>query len=136
MLLQFMARTGASRSARENTVSPAPRVIHKDRLPGAHRLKIFSPRKVENQISNTELAVGHPCGAPRNQETRGNGEPQPEPPGEAINPTAGLGSRNPDADQKRMESNSLTLNLLKSQPFPGRSVYKSPEPDVIHKPQH
>ena len=40
--------------------------------------------------------------------------------------------RGPEA----IESNSLTLNLLKSRPSLGHSIYKSPEPDVIHEPQH
>jgi hypothetical protein len=108
-----------------------------DRLPGAHGLKIFQPRKAENQISNTLPAGGRPCDAPRKREnSRQRRTVSTSLLEEAPNPTAGLGSKKSGRGPEAIESNSLTLNLLKSRPSLGHSVYKSPEPDVIHEPQH
>ncbi len=75
MLLQFMARTGASRKREGEHRQPDARVIHRTVCPARTDSKSLQPRKAENQISNTLPAGGRPRGAPRKRETRGNGEP-------------------------------------------------------------
>ena len=146
--LQFMARTGASGSREgENRQSGKPRVIRNWTVgwpaPHANFQKfLLSPPKLARTaaISNTLHHGSHQaaCGElRRNQKASATGEPwwlSSRLERRSTQPLVWI-NKIRDADQKRMESNSLTLNLLKSRPSLGQASYKSPEPDVIHEPQ-
>jgi hypothetical protein len=49
-------------SVRENTVSPIPRVIPQDRLPGAPDLKIFQPPEMEITLKHLGKALNPTAG--------------------------------------------------------------------------
>jgi hypothetical protein len=134
MLLQFMARTGALVKREGETVGPKRWVIHKDRLPGARAQNLSASQ--DGDCSQT--------------------------PWRGAQPNRWSGLRNPGRGPRADGSNSLTLNLLKNRPSLdhhraqrsgprwvsllnerapalcalGYLIYESPEPDVIHEPQH
>src|SRR5271167_4567145 len=96
MLLQFMARTGARRKREGQHSQPD--------TPGDPTGPFTRRTGLEN------------LSAPQNGD-------RSQTPWKGAQPNRWSGLENPDADQNRKESNLLTLNLLKSRPSLGQSIY-------------
>src|ERR1700733_15286202 len=84
-----------------------------DRLPGTHGLKIFQPRKAENPVSNTLPREAAPAALHETRKLRQR-RTVTRAYWRGAQPNRWSWIKNPDADQKQMESNSLPSIFLKA----------------------